>query len=270
MAENRVTGKVMGLSMDGTGFGEDGRIWGGEFLIADETSFERAGHLKYLPLPGGEAAIRQPWRSGVSLLRDAYGSQWPDAASMLGIVPADYSCDQLDMVLKAGVNSPLTSSLGRVFDGVASILDLKRSVSFEGQAAVMLEAAARSREGAAFAYEIKDGSEGLILDLGPAVRAIVDGRLAGSDASGLAASFHATLVGAFVDMAARIRDRSGIDRVALSGGCFQNRVLLEGCVEGLERAGFTVYTHQRVPANDGGIALGQAVVAGYRVMSTER
>jgi len=266
MAENRIGGKVIGLSMDGTGYGEDGRIWGGEFLIADETSFERAAHLKYLPLPGGEAAIRQPWRTGVSLLRDAYGDQWPDVATMLGIVPGGYPCDQLDMVLKTGMNSPLCSSLGRVFDGVSSILDLRSSVSFEGQAAVMLEAAARGHAGEPLAYGIVDGAHGLSLDLAPAVRAVVEGRLAGRDGASLAGSFHATLVRAFVDMTCRIRDRSGIDRVALSGGCFQNRILLEGCAEGLEEAGFTVFTHQRVPANDGGIALGQAVIAGYRVM----
>lgn len=265
MAENRTGGRVLGLSMDGTGYGEDGRIWGGEFLLTDETSFERAGHLKYIRLPGGETAVRQPWRTGVSLLREAYGGKWPDVAARLGIVPGDIPCGQLDMIMEAGMNSPLCSSLGRVFDGVASILDLKRFVSFEGQAAVMLEAAARPCRGEPFAYELADGQDGLVLDLAPAVRAMVEGKLAGVDVERLAGSFHATLVVAFVDMAVKIRERSGIGRAALSGGCFQNRILLEGCVRGLEGAGFEVYTHRRVPANDGGIALGQAVVAGYRM-----
>ena len=264
MAENRITGKVIGLAMDGTGYGEDGRIWGGEFLIADEAGFERSGHLRYLPLLGGEAAIKQPWRFGISLLREAFGDTWPDVASRLGIVPEGYSCEHLNKIMDAGMNSPLTSSLGRVFDGVASIIDLKRFVSFEGQAAMELEAAAKPGSVDVLPYRIFQEGETSILDLIPLVKAIVEARFAGMEAPGLASAFHATLIASFIDMAGLLRERTGISRVALSGGCFQNRILLEGCADELERGGFEVFTHQRIPANDGGVALGQAVIAGMR------
>jgi hydrogenase maturation protein HypF len=265
MAENRITGKVIGLAMDGTGYGEDGRIWGGEFLIADEAGYERAGHLRYLPLVGGEAAIKQPWRFGISLLREAFGNEWPHVASRLGIVPEGFSCEHLNKIMEAGMNSPLTSSLGRVFDGVASIIDLKRSVSFEGQAAMELEAVAKPGSSGVLPYKIFQEGETSILDLIPLVKSIVEARLAGIEASGLAGVFHATLIVSFAEMAGLLRERTGISRVALSGGCFQNRILLEGCADEFERGGFEVFTHQRIPANDGGVALGQAVIAGARI-----
>ena len=267
MADNRITGRVIGLSMDGTGYGEDGCIWGGEFLIADEAVYERAGHLKYLPLLGGEAAIKQPWRFGVSLLKAAYRDQWADVASLLGLVPQGYSYESLERILETGINSPLTSSLGRVFDGVASILNLKRSVSFEGQAAMDLEAAARPDFGDILPYHIVQEGETSVLDIIPAIRSLVESSLAGMDPAGLASSFHATLIASFMDMADLLRDRTGIDRVVLTGGCFQNRILLEGCTHELEKAGFEVFTHRRVPTNDGGVALGQAVIAGTRMIN---
>jgi len=265
MAENRATGRVIGLSMDGTGYGEDGQIWGGEFLVADEEGFERAGHLRYFALPGGEVAIKQPWRIAASLIRQAYGSEWADVASLLGILPAGISCESLDKILEARQYSPFCSSLGRLFDGISSILDLKQSVSFEGQAAIELESAARPETGDILPYAILEQGAALILDPAPMVRTIVEMRLEGIDYLELASSFHRTLEKAFIDMVRRIRERTGIDRAALSGGCFQNRILLEGCADGLEREGFTVLTHQRVPTNDGGISLGQAVVAGTKV-----
>ncbi|MEN6448779.1 MAG: carbamoyltransferase HypF [Syntrophaceae bacterium] len=270
MAENRIEGKVIGMAMDGTGFGEDGRIWGGEFFVADETGFTRAGHLKYLALPGGEAAIRQPWRIALSLVREAFGSGWKGTASRLGITPEGISVDSMEKILETGVNSPLCSSLGRLFDGVASIVGLERSVSFEGQAAMGLEAAAGPDSGDILPYEIRSGGDSLVLDPAAFVRAIVQGKQGGADTSLLASSFHRTLVAAFTDMALRIQAHTGLGRVVLSGGCFQNRILLEGCVADLERAGLEVFTHQRVPANDGGVSLGQAVVAGTRMMRNRR
>jgi hydrogenase maturation protein HypF len=266
MAENRVTGKVIGVAMDGTGYGEDGHIWGGEFLVADETGFARAGHLKYIALPGGESAIKNPWRIAVSLIRDAYGSEWADVASLLGIVPEGFSCDSMEKILGAKINSPLCSSLGRLFDGFSSILGLKQSVSFEGQAATMLESVSRAGSGDILPYAILNDGENLILDSTPLVKAVVEERLSGKDSSQLADAFHKTLEKAFIDVVKKIRERCGIDRVALSGGCFQNRILLEGCAVGFEREGFQVFTHQRVPANDGGVALGQAIIAGTRTM----
>jgi hydrogenase maturation protein HypF len=188
-------------------------------------------------------------------------------ASLLGLVPQGYSYESLERILETGINSPLTSSLGRVFDGVASILDLKRSVSFEGQAAMDLEAAARPCFGDILLYHIVQEGETSVLDIIPAIKSLVEGSLAGMDTAELASSFHATLIASFTDMADLLRDRTGIDRVVLSGGCFQNRILLEGCIDELEKAGFEVFTHQRVPTNDGGVALGQAVIAGTRMIN---
>lgn len=264
MAENHVSGKVIGIAMDGTGYGEDACIWGGEFLVADEAGFLRAGRLRYIPLPGGEAAIRQPWRTAAGFIWEAYGDQWSDVISLLGIVPDGFPFDSLEKILEAKVNSPLCSSLGRLFDGVASIVGLKQSVSFEGQAAMDLEAVAHRGSGDILPYKIITEDDVIVLDPAPMVKAIVEGKLMGADIPQLAIAFHLTLVKAFAEMAKRVRDRTGIERAVLSGGCFQNRILLEGCVRELEQEGFEVFTHQRVPANDGGVSLGQAVIAGTR------
>jgi hydrogenase maturation protein HypF len=264
MAENHVSGKVIGIAMDGTGYGEDGHIWGGEFLVADETGFKRAARLRYIPLPGGEAAIKQPWRTAVGLIWEFYRDKFSDVISLLGIVPDCFSVDSIEKILDAKVNSPLCSSLGRLFDGVASIIGLRRHVGFEGQAAMDLEAVAKRGSGDILPYELVTEGGVTVVDPSPLVKAIIEGKLMGADMSQLASSFHITLVNILVDVAKRIRDVTGIDRAALSGGCFQNRILLEGCTHELEKEGFEVFTHQRVPANDGGISLGQAVIAGMR------
>ncbi len=262
MAENQISGEVIGLAMDGTGFGLDGNAWGGEFLVADERQFRRFGHLQYFVLPGGEKAIHEPWRIAASLLKSAYGQSWLSIAEKLGVVSAKSSGVLLDKIMENKINSPLTSGLGRLFDGIAAIMGLRRSVSFEGQAAMELEGRITEASGASFPFEIKQDEEGcFILDMSPTIRSIVDEVLSGTDKGIISSSFHWTLSRAFAAMAGEMRAATGIKRVVLSGGCFQNRILLERIVSELENAGFTVYCHNQVPANDGGVALGQAVVA---------
>jgi len=266
LAENRETGPVLGLAMDGTGLGTDGRIWGGEFLLADETDFIRRGHLKHFLLPTGETAIRHPWRTAVGLLQMTYGSSWPEWAEQLRLFPADFAPAMMERILDRRINSPETSSLGRLFDGVAAILGLRREkVNFEGQAAMELEALARQGQGSVLTYEIikKDGV--FILDMSPAIRILTEQILMEKPLTDLAASFHITLISAFTDLSGRICMEENLDRAALSGGCFQNRILYEGTIAALEKSGLKVLRHRLVPNNDGCIALGQAVVAGYRI-----
>jgi hydrogenase maturation protein HypF len=265
MAENGVSDTVIGVALDGTGYGTDGTIWGGEWLIADRVGFKRAGHLASFTLPGGEAAIREPWRTGASLVRCAYGNRWHDVAERLGLVPECAAKGAFMQMVDRDINSPVTTSMGRVFDGVAAILGLKRSVSYEGQAAMELEAYAAAGAADILPFEITLKGETVVLDLSGTIRAIVEGMDGGASRRDLAAAFHATLIAGIVQTVKEIAKATGIGRVALSGGCFQNRLLLAGVLDSLERARLDVLTHRRVPTNDGGIALGQAVAAGGRV-----
>lgn len=266
LAENRETGPVLGLAMDGTGMGTDGRIWGGEFLLADETDFIRRGHLKHFLLPTGETAIRHPWRTAVGLLQMAYGAPWPEWAGRLRLLPADFAPAMMERILDRRINSPETSSLGRLFDGAAAILGLRREkVNFEGQAAMELEALARQAQGTVLPYDIEKGNGVFILDMSPAIRILTEQILAGKAVPDLAASFHATLTAAFAELSIRICAEENLDGAAISGGCFQNRILYEGTIASLEKTGLRVLRHRLVPNNDGCIALGQAVVAGYRI-----
>ena len=265
LAENHVTERVLGLAMDGTGLGTDGRIWGGEFLLADTASFERVGHFRYFLLPGGDQAVRQPWRTGASLLFSAFGSSWEDWAKRLSLLPEDFSAAALHKIMTNRINCPETSSLGRLFDGAAAILGLRRQVTFEGQAAMELEAWAAKGTGTVLPYEIEKDGAVFVLDMSPMIRALADNVLRGVSLADQAASFHQTIIAALTDMAERIAHETGIRVLAMSGGCFQNRILLEGCLSSLQQAGFTVLRHHHVPTNDGGIALGQAVIAGSHI-----
>ncbi len=266
MAESGVEGEVIGIAMDGTGYGTDGTVWGGEFLIASEAEFTRIGHITNYLLPGGEKAIREPWRIAVSLLKQAYGDDWPDVAKSLDIVPEKSFYETMDRIMKQRFNSPLTSSLGRLFDGVAAILGLRKKVTFEGQAAMELEAMARYGTGRVMQFTIEETGDIIHLDFSPMIRAITKRLQAGKDSGELAFSFHLTLQVAFCKMARTIRDKTGLNRVVLSGGCFQNRILTEGMIAELEKAGFDVFFHTAIPTNDGCISLGQAVCAGAQTM----
>jgi len=266
MAENGIEGEVIGIAMDGTGYGTDGTVWGGEFLIASESNFTRIGHVANYLLPGGEKAIKEPWRIAVSLLKQAYGDDWPGIAESLDIVPHKSFYETMDRIMTQRFNSPMTSSLGRLFDGVAAILRLRRKVTFEGQAAMELEALAKGKTGSFLQFNIEEAGDVIHLDFSPMIRGIVAALRAGRSREELALSFHLTLQAAFCKMARTIRDKTGLNRVVLSGGCFQNRILTEGTVAELEKAGFEVFFHKAIPTNDGCISLGQAVCAGAQAM----
>jgi len=272
MAENHLSGPVIGVAFDGTGFGTDGKIWGGEFLVADFAGFTRRAHLRYVPLPGGDAAVRQPWRMALSYLRDAFGSEIPAGLDRFPGV-TDKQIRIVDTMLAKRIQTVETSSCGRLFDAVAAMLGLGSEVTFEGQAAIALEtAAARARDRnhdlRPYPYAI-DGDDPMVLDLRPTIIAIAQDLSAGRAREEIAVSFHDVLASAIVAMCNRIRESDSLDRVCLSGGTFQNLVLLERTIAELRRRGFAAFQHALVPANDGGIALGQAVIANVRLRQAE-
>jgi hydrogenase maturation protein HypF len=263
MAENHLDGQVIGVAFDGTGFGTDGKIWGGEILVASLAEFTRRAHLRYVPLPGGDAAVRQPWRMALSYLRDAFGAQIPaDLARFAGVTPKQI--ELVDTMLARQIQTVETSSCGRLFDAVAAILGIASEVTFEGQAAIALETAAtragRHFDPGHYPFDIEP-AEPLILDLRETIRAIADDAARNRPAEQISAKFHNTLALAIVQTCLRIRETEGLHRVCLSGGTFQNLYLLERTIVELRRHSFAVFLHTQVPANDGGIALGQAVIA---------
>ncbi len=261
MAEHQLEGRVIGVAWDGTGFGTDETIWGGEFLAADYLGFDRYARLRPVLLAGGDAGIREPWRVARSYLLDACGeipgnSRWKEMASpeRLRII---------DTLLQRRVNTIPTSSAGRLFDAVASLIGLRHTVSFEGQAAMMLEASAdENRTRTVEPYEFTfSGADPVEVDLRPMIRQIVEDLDQGETQAYIAARFHRTLVAVIVEACRRMRTELKLNRVCLSGGCFQNALLLAGCLEELRAAGFEVFSQREVPANDGGISLGQAAIA---------
>lgn len=260
MAEHGLEGPVIGIACDGTGYGPDGTVWGGEVLAADTAGFERLAHLACVPMPGGAAAIREPWRMAVSHLRAAYGSEFSRLDLPLLAETGEERVRVAAAMAAGGVNAPLTSSAGRLFDAVAAILGLRRRVAFEGQAAMELEMEAAEGVEEAYDTEWEEGEPRRILPA-PLVRAVVEDFRRGRPAAEISARFHNGLVRLFVRLCRRIRKERGLARVVLSGGVFQNALLLEGLLRGLAAEGFAVYSHEQVPANDGGIALGQALVA---------
>ncbi|MDP9159691.1 MAG: carbamoyltransferase HypF [Acidobacteriota bacterium] len=258
MAENHLHGKVIGVAFDGTGYGLDGQIWGGEFLVADFSGFHRWAHLRYVPLPGGDAAVRQPWRMALSYLRETFGKAVPTVPLSEAIPEKQRSI--VEAMLARNVQTVQTSSCGRLFDAVASLLGHRHVVNFEGQAAIELEMIASSDIEGHYGFNIEDGQPAQ-LDFRLMIEEIVR-EVAHHESSGhIAARFHNTIAIAIADICSRIRDAESVNRVCLSGGTFQNLYLLQRTVEGLRKRKFEVYLHASVPANDGGISLGQAVIA---------
>jgi hydrogenase maturation protein HypF len=260
MAENGLRGDVIGLSFDGTGYGSDGRIWGGEVLVANEKDFSRAAALSYTPMPGGAAAIKQPWKMAVSYLYDAYGEGLRELDIPVIRETDEQSMETIIKMISNGINSPLTSSLGRLFDGIAAITGVRRRVYFEGQASMELEMAADQVTEAHYNYELEPGAYYRIMPR-PIVRGVVEDFLKGIRPSEISAKFHCTLIRLFSDICEIVSGERDIKRVVMSGGVFQNAILLTGLTRALEDKGLQVFSHRIVPTNDGGICLGQAIAA---------
>jgi hydrogenase maturation protein HypF len=262
LADNGVDARVIGVSWDGTGYGTDGHVWGGEFLLADLDGFERAGSFQEVPMPGGEAAAREPWRMAAVFLRAAYGEAMGklDLAFVRRLDRTAWRL--LSRAAELGLNSPPTSSAGRLFDAVGSLLGVRDHVDFEAQAAMELEALAVPEPDRVYSVDLHEQDGRTIVQTPDIIRGVVEDLLAEISAEQIGSRFHATLADVIVRTCGRLRERSGLDRVALSGGVFQNVRLLQLAVGGLRHAGFQVYTHHQVPPNDGGLALGQAAIAG--------
>ena len=264
LADNGVDVRVIGVAWDGTGYGTDGHVWGGEFLLADLDGFERVGSLREVPMAGGEAAIREPWRMAAVFLQAAYGETMSelDLASIRRLDRRAWRL--LRQAAERGLNAPLTSSAGRLFDAVASLLGLRDRVDFEAQAAMELEALSEPEPDRVYGVGLQDQDGKVVVETPDIVRGVVEDILGGTSTAQIGSRFHATLADVIVRTCRRLRERSGLARVALSGGVFQNVRLLQLAVEGLGREGFHVYTHRQVPPNDGGLALGQAAIAAQR------
>ena len=303
MAEHGLDGEVIGVAFDGTGYGLDGAIWGGEFLVARYASCERAGHLAYVPLPGGAAAVHRPYRTALSyafaafgdlepavrILRRAIAAQpvvagagepWrhapvPDArgegkhSAAIGkeaLAPlAGVELEIIARQVRGGLNSPPTSSCGRLFDAVSSLAGVRQTVTYEGQAAIELEMAADAAIVDAYPLPLSLDLWPFVLDHRPLVRAVVADVESGAPTALVSAKFHNALAAAIADGCRHIRARRGLRRVVLSGGVFQNLLLLGRALAALRADGFEVYVHHQVPCNDGGISLGQAAVANARL-----
>ncbi|MGZ4962266.1 MAG: Kae1-like domain-containing protein, partial [Limisphaerales bacterium] len=256
LADNELEPAALGVAWDGTGLGTDGTIWGGEFLSVNDGDFERVAHLRTFRLPGGDSAAKQPCRSALGLLYEIFGKEM----LLHRKLPPFANCSKQELtivhqMLERDTNAPLTSSMGRLFDAVASIVGLRHKSSFEGQAAMDLEFAA-AQTSDAYPILIREGKP-LIADWEPMVISLLDDVAAGVAAETIATKFHNTLVEVVVQIAERI----GEEKIVLTGGCFQNKLLLTGTIARLKQRGFRPYWHQRVPTNDGGIALGQIFAA---------
>ena len=269
MAEHGLTGPVIGVTFDGTGYGTDGGVWGGEFLVGDYREFRRAAHLRYVGMPGGEQAIREPWRMAAAHLIDAGGDP-----SCLESRIAPAALRIVETMLDRRLNTPMTSSAGRLFDAVAALSGVRDRVTYEGQAAIELEwlATGLTPDGI-YPFQIAEAADTshptvtaptLVVDTRPLIRAVADDVRDGIDRRAIARRFHSTVVEMIATVCKRIRSSSGLETVVLSGGVFMNALLTSEVTTRLTDEGFRVYRHQQVPPNDGGLSLGQLAVAAAR------
>ena len=259
MAEHQLDEKIIGVSFDGTGYGIDGNIWGGEFLVCDLVDFERANHFEYIPQPGGDVVTKFPWRMMHAYMFHYFGE---DASNQFPFLYKGIENDEIDIVnfmMKSNINSPLTSSAGRLFDAVSALLGICQKSAYHAEAPMRLESIANYNSKDIYAYKIdtsisfKQTFEGMINDLTDKL-----------DVSEIAGKFHNTIVDMTIQLALDIRRQKGLNKVALSGGSFQNRILLEKTINRLTEKGFEVFSQSSIPSNDGGIALGQLAIAAKR------
>ena len=276
MAENHLEGRVIGFALDGTGYGTDGNIWGGEVLIAGYEDFERAAHFEYVPLPGGAAAIREPWRMAVSYLAHYFGREFLKMEFMKLDIPfvRELNRPKVDLLLRMteqGVNSPLTSSCGRLFDAVAALIGIRQRVNYEAQAAIELEMAIGSSEtvtiekGRAYPMQLLPEDDHWIISTRPLFEALLNDLGRDLPVGAISRRFHNGLVEGFVELATLLREKTDLRRVCLSGGTFHNAYLSARLEARLSEVGFEVFTQKEVPSGDGGLSLGQALVAAARM-----
>ena len=251
MGEHGLDEEVIGVAFDGTGYGDDGNLWGGEFFVAARKDYDRILHFEYTKMPGGEAAVREPWRMAASYLYDVFG-ELPDIEFSNRINKNDWTI--LERFLKS---QPQTSSVGRLFDAVSSLIGIRDSISYEGQAAIELEAVAEAFSNEGYPFEIIDG----VISVKAMFKEIVKELKQGINKSIISGKFHNTIVDIVLEGCRIIRKSRGINKVVLSGGVFQNILLLSKSIKSLKKEGFEVYYGNKVPVNDGGISLGQLVTA---------
>jgi hydrogenase maturation protein HypF len=256
MAENGIDQEVIGVAFDGTGYGTDGTVWGGEFLTVTPRGFKRAGHLKAVKLFGSDESVRQGWKTAACYLHQAG----------INIRNGDARTELIAAALDAGINTVLSSSMGRLFDAVSSMLGICSYSDYEGQCAVELENAAARYEASGrpvpepLVLDFSGDRESIAADMLPCIRSLYAEVERGGDTELLAMRFHITITKLILEMCKKIRENCSINTVVLSGGVFQNRILLINTVPALEKAGFAVYTNRLVPPGDGGISLGQAFI----------
>ena len=261
MAENGIDGDVIGVSLDGTGFGLDGAVWGGEFIKANLRDFDRLAHLKKVPMPGGSMAIKEPWRMAMVYLFDAFEEEATKLKIDLMKRIDFQKWEILKQAIKKKVNTPLTSSMGRLFDAVSSLLSIRDEVHYEGQAAIEMEMMADHGVKEEYPFRKHEDEGSMVIDSTELIRGVVRDLTDGLPASKISGKFHRTIFRMIVETCETIRSKKKLNEVVLSGGVFQNLFLLSLVTEELKRSGFDVYTHHLVPPNDGGISLGQAVIA---------
>ncbi|MEO6052212.1 MAG: carbamoyltransferase HypF, partial [Pyrinomonadaceae bacterium] len=255
---------VIGVAMDGLGFGTDGKMWGGEFFVADYGHAERIAHLDYIPMPGGAKTIREPWRMAAVYLQKTFGEEFLKLD-----IPF---VDELDSkkwatvasMIVSKTNCPETSSIGRLFDAVSALLCLRSTVNYEGQAAIALETIANKNPGNNYVFTITDGG---IIKSEDLIKSLVADIISGADAGEISARFHLAVAHLIADVSTNLREKLNLNRVALSGGVFQNMLLLKMACGLLTERGFEVLTHSGVPTNDGGISFGQAAIANAQIRS---
>lgn len=281
LAENQREDRVIGLALDGTGYGTDGKIWGGEVLLADPQSFKRVAHFVYRPMPGGTLAIREPWRMAIAYLWYAYISQkglppeeeafqaWISRLPFVQSLEKEKWMSLVHILSKSTFPFPETSSLGRLFDGVSALVGLRTRNTFEGQAAMELEMAMEDKQTGEYPFLLKEEEEMVLITPDPLILGIYEDIVRGRSIGEISIKFHWTVVGIFVKLCLLLRDRYHLNTVAFSGGCFQNRFLFENLLQLLKKQDFEVLYHRQVPPNDGGLSLGQAVSAAYQLQSLD-
>jgi hydrogenase maturation protein HypF len=266
MAEKGLKKKVIGVSFDGTGYGTDGNLWGGEFLIADIEGFKRAGHFKYIPLPGGEVAVKEPWRIAISFIKEVAGDKTIPYLKNIGFIDR-YGDKRIQDILKIIDNrqfSPLSSGAGRLFDAVSALMGVCNKNTFEGEAAIALEAITRPGILDDYPVDIKlrDPVE---IDFSQTVLKIIEDLTKGENKGTISSKFHNTLVTVIVKVVKRLSDLHLFKDVVLCGGVFQNMYLLERAMDSLTSIGMKIHIHDKVPTNDAGISLGQAYIIRERI-----